>query len=265
MPPARPRTWLRCRARRARGRDGGEAPPGSAARPRGRRSRRGGPARPSSPRRAPARTGLSPGAACGDSLYDNRPRAAKKARCRERGRVAALDGGVALRLHGRMLVKMRREAPADEIATVEKKLHDLGFKTGRMEGTEITMIGVYGDINTLPKGEIEELPGVEQLIPISRAYKRAAQKGAADRPIYQPVRIGRLVCGGDGLVFISGPCSVESESQIMEAARMVKEAGADALRGGVRSEERRVGKECRSRWSPSHVKRKNGTKQRKKT
>jgi 3-deoxy-7-phosphoheptulonate synthase len=132
-----------------------------------------------------------------------------------------------------MLVKMRREAPADEIATVEKKLHDLGFKTGRMEGTEITLIGVYGDITTLPKGEIEELPGVEQLIPISRAYKRAAQKGAADRPIYQPVRIGRLVCGGDGLVFISGPCSVESESQIMEAARMVKEAGADALRGGV--------------------------------
>ena len=75
---------------------------------------------------------------------------------------------------------MRREAPAAEIKTVEQRLHDLGFKTGRLEGTEITLIGVYGDITTLPKGEIEELPGVEQLIPISRAYKRAAQKGGPE-------------------------------------------------------------------------------------
>jgi 3-deoxy-7-phosphoheptulonate synthase len=132
-----------------------------------------------------------------------------------------------------MLVKMRREAPAAEIKTVEQKLHDLGFKTGRREGTEITLIGVYGDITTLPKGEIEELPGVEQLIPISRAYKRVAQKGAPEKPIYQTVKIGDLVCGGDDLAFIAGPCSVESEPQIMDAARLVKEAGGDALRGGV--------------------------------
>src|SRR5262245_37375571 len=133
----------------------------------------------------------------------------------------------------RMLVKMRREAPAAEIKTVEQKLHDLGFKTGRLEGTEITLIGVYGDITTLPKGEIEELPGVEQLIPISRAYKRAGQKGGREKPIYQTVKIGNVVCGGDELAFISGPCSVESEAQIMEAASLVAEAGADALRGGV--------------------------------
>src|SRR5207249_4792599 len=89
-----------------------------------------------------------------------------------------------------MLVKMRRDATRDEVAAVEDKLHTLGFKTGKMVGEEITLVGVYGDISTLPVGEIEELPGVEQLIPISRAYKRAAQKGAPDRPIYQTVRIG---------------------------------------------------------------------------
>src|SRR5438034_5686206 len=132
-----------------------------------------------------------------------------------------------------MLVKMRRDATRDEVAAVEDKLHTLGFKTGKMVGEEITLVGVYGDISTLPVGEIEELPGVEQLIPISRAYKRAAQKGAPDRPIYQTVRIGDVVCGGDELCFISGPCSVETEAQIMEAARLVKEAGGDALRGGV--------------------------------
>src|SRR5207247_7227761 len=132
-----------------------------------------------------------------------------------------------------MLVKMRRDATRDEVAAVEDKLHTLGFKTGKMVGEEITLVGVYGDISTLPVGEIEELPGVEQLIPISRAYKRAAQKGPPDRPIYQRVAIGNVVCGGDELCFISGPCSVESEAQIMEAARLVKEAGGNALRGGV--------------------------------
>src|SRR2546426_1248636 len=132
-----------------------------------------------------------------------------------------------------MLVKMRPDATKDEVAAVEKKLHGLGYKTGKLVGTEITLIGVYGDISRLPEGEIEELAGVEQLIPISRAYKRAAQKGPPDRPIYQTVRIGDVVCGGDELVVISGPCSVESQAQIMEAARLVKEAGGNALRGGV--------------------------------
>jgi 3-deoxy-7-phosphoheptulonate synthase len=132
-----------------------------------------------------------------------------------------------------MLVKMRRDATADEVKAVEGKLHGLGFKTGKMVGEEITLVGVYGDISRLPTGEIEELPGVEALIPISRAYKRVAQKGTPDRPIYQSVKIGNVTCGGDELVFISGPCSVESEPQMMEAARIVKEAGAHCLRGGV--------------------------------
>ncbi len=132
-----------------------------------------------------------------------------------------------------MLVKMRRDATPDEVATVEQKILSLGFKTGKLVGEEITLIGVYGDISRLPVGEIEELPGVEQLIPISRAYKRAAQKGPPEKPIYQTVRIGHVVCGGEELVVVSGPCSVESERQIMEAAALVKEAGADALRGGV--------------------------------
>ncbi|MCW5888969.1 MAG: 3-deoxy-7-phosphoheptulonate synthase [bacterium] len=132
-----------------------------------------------------------------------------------------------------MLVKMRPDATSDEVQTVESKLHDLGFKTGKMVGEAITLIGVYGDISKLPQGEIAELAGVEQLIPISRAYKRAAQKGTPERPIHQTVKIGDVVCGGGDLVFISGPCSVESEKQIMAAAQMVKEAGAHALRGGV--------------------------------
>lgn len=132
-----------------------------------------------------------------------------------------------------MLVKMSRGATPDEVAAVEEKLHEWGYKTGKMVGEEITLVGVYGDITRLPVGELREMGGVEGLIPISRAYKRVAQKGSPGNLIHQTVHIGNVEVGGDELTVVAGPCSVESEAQIMEAARFVKEAGAKALRGGV--------------------------------
>src|SRR2546427_12212910 len=105
-----------------------------------------------------------------------------------------------------MLVKMRPDATKDEVAAVEKRLHGLGYKTGKLVGTEITLIGVYGDISRLPIGEIEELAGGEHLIPISKAYKRAAQKGTPDRPIYQTVPIASVARGSAELGAIGGPC-----------------------------------------------------------
>ena len=132
-----------------------------------------------------------------------------------------------------MLIKMTKRATAEEVVAIENKFHDWGFKTGKMIGEEITLIGVYGDITRLPTGEVQEMGGVESLIPISRAYKRVAQKGSPGNLIHQTVRIGNIEVGGDAVSVIAGPCSVESEAQIMEAARIVKEAGGKALRGGV--------------------------------
>ena len=132
-----------------------------------------------------------------------------------------------------MLVKMRPGASAGEVRAIEDRLGDLGFKTGIMVGEEITLIGVYGDISRLPSGEIEQMAGVETLIPISKAYKRVAQKGSPGHLVHQRVAIASVMCGGPDLVVIGGPCSVESEAQIMEAARMIKAAGCKALRGGV--------------------------------
>jgi 3-deoxy-7-phosphoheptulonate synthase len=132
-----------------------------------------------------------------------------------------------------MIVKMSQRATPEEVVAVEEKLHGWGYKTGKMVGEEITLIGVYGDITRLPTGEVQEMAGVDSLIPISKAYKRVAQKGSPGNLIHQTVRIGNIEVGGDELAIIAGPCSVESEAQIMEAARFVKEAGAMALRGGV--------------------------------
>ena len=132
-----------------------------------------------------------------------------------------------------MIIKVQTVAVPDEIAAVEAKPHTLGYTTGKMIGEPVTLIGVYGDIFRLPQEELAQMPGVERLVPISRAYKRAAQKGEPGQPIRTIVDIGGVKVGGGDLVVIAGPCSVESERQILEAARMVKEAGAQCLRGGV--------------------------------
>jgi 3-deoxy-7-phosphoheptulonate synthase len=132
-----------------------------------------------------------------------------------------------------MIVKMSSIATDAEVAAIETKLHALGYKTGKMIGEQVTLIGVYGDISRLPQEELAEMPGVERLIPISRAYKRAAQKGDPLHPMRSTVAIGSVVAGGDDLTVVAGPCSVESEPQIIEAARIVREAGANCLRGGV--------------------------------
>ncbi len=123
-----------------------------------------------------------------------------------------------------MIVKMSSIATDAEVAAIETKLHALGYKTGKMIGEQVTLIGVYGDISRLPQEELAEMPGVERLIPISRAYKRAAQKGDPLHPMRSTVAIGSVVAGGDDLTVVAGPCSVESEPQIMEAARIVREA-----------------------------------------
>ncbi len=132
-----------------------------------------------------------------------------------------------------MIIKMQTVATPDEIAAVETRVHALGYTTGKMVGEQVTLIGVYGDISRLPSDELGQMPGVERLIPISRAYKRAAQKGDPLKPMHLTVDIGGITVGGADLVVVAGPCSVESERQIMDAARMVKDAGAQCLRGGV--------------------------------
>ena len=191
--------------------------------PRRRRSRRAGaPARPWCRRRARARAASR--AAMRAFIVQV---ASAVGHANRRGPPLTAAAGV--RLHARMLVKMRRDATADEVATVERKLHDLGFKTGKLEGVEITLVGVYGDISKLPQGEIAELAGRRAADPdLARLQAGGAEGRRRATPIYKTVRdrqrrVRRRRPGRSS----PGPCSVESERQIMDAARMVKEAGCD--------------------------------------
>ncbi len=132
-----------------------------------------------------------------------------------------------------MIVSMRKDCTEKDVERVIATITEAGLGHGILHGSERTIIGVHGDITLIAPGRIRELPGVEDIVRISKPYKRAAQVVTPAGVLYDQVSIGDAVVGGGKPVVIAGPCSVESETQIFESAHQVKEAGADALRGGV--------------------------------
>src|SRR5688572_25181874 len=156
-----------------------------------------------------------------------------------------------------MIVNMLSTATPAEINHIIDRVKECGFQAHVIRGEERTIIGAVGSGGN--RSEIEALraaPGVAEVIQIAHPFKLVSRQLRQARTVVD-VR-GTKIGGGD-LVVIAGPCSVESEDQLMETARAVKAAGANMLRGGAykprtspRSEERRVGKECRARV-PSYL------------
>jgi 3-deoxy-7-phosphoheptulonate synthase len=130
-----------------------------------------------------------------------------------------------------MIVVARRDATEEEIqrviAFIESK-RDLRAHVSR--GVERTVIGVIGHVYPELQGELETLPGVEEVLRVTKPYKLASREFHPDDTL---VRVGDVVIGGDEVVVMAGPCSVESEEQLLETARAVKGAGARVLRGGA--------------------------------
>jgi len=130
-----------------------------------------------------------------------------------------------------MIVVVRHDATEEEIqrviAFIESK-RDLRAHVSR--GVERTVIGVIGHVYPELQGELETLPGVEEVLRVTKPYKLASREFHPDDTL---VRVGDVVIGGDEVVVMAGPCSVESEEQLLETARAVKGAGARVLRGGA--------------------------------
>lgn len=112
---------------------------------------------------------------------------------------------------------------------VEQKLQGLGLDTELHHGRERKTLSVYGDTSVVSRDEIRAMPGVESLVSISLQAKRAARKAADHQVMFD---IGNVTVG-DGLVIMAGPCSAESERQLMAAALAARESGADLFRAGV--------------------------------
>jgi 3-deoxy-7-phosphoheptulonate synthase len=129
-----------------------------------------------------------------------------------------------------MIIILRSHATEEEIQSVVGRIKELGLTPHLSQGTEKTVIGVIGDDRIVRRENFALLPGVDEVIPILKPYKLASREF---RPNDTVVDVAGSKIGGKELVVIAGPCSVESEEQLLETAARVRQAGATLLRGGA--------------------------------
>ncbi|GAB4571296.1 MAG: 3-deoxy-7-phosphoheptulonate synthase [Anaerolineae bacterium] len=130
-----------------------------------------------------------------------------------------------------MIVVMKAGASTKQISAVIAKVRKLGYEAHLSDGEERTIIGIVGNGNIRDHREqFELMEGVERTMPVSHPYKLASREFHATDTL---VPLNGSKVGGNKVVVIAGPCSVESREQIIETAHAVKAAGATALRGGA--------------------------------
>jgi 3-deoxy-7-phosphoheptulonate synthase len=129
-----------------------------------------------------------------------------------------------------MMIIMATEASTEEVASVIARIEAEGLKAHLSQGMERTVIGVVGDIRWVNREQFLLMSGVNSIIPISRPYKLSSREFIPHDSVFP---IDGVTIGGPDLVIIAGPCSVEDRVQMMETAHAVREAGAQALRGGA--------------------------------
>ncbi len=130
-----------------------------------------------------------------------------------------------------MIISMRLHASKEEVDKVRARIEEFGYKVHSINGEERVVIGVVGlgDVTACLES-LEAMPGVERAMRISAPYKFVSREF---RPNRTEITIRGVTIGGGEFVVMAGPCSVESESQILESAEIVARAGAKFLRGGA--------------------------------
>ena len=131
-----------------------------------------------------------------------------------------------------MLVVMKAQATEDQVREVCRKIESLGFRAHPIPGAQRTAIGITGNQGALESGTLEEMPGVGEVIRVSKPYKLVSRDVKPDNTI---VRFpdSHVTIGGKEIVVMAGPCSIESRDQAMTIAGHVARAGAHFLRGGA--------------------------------
>jgi 3-deoxy-7-phosphoheptulonate synthase len=130
-----------------------------------------------------------------------------------------------------MMIVMKEGASEAEIAAVAKRVESVGAQAHISAGELVTVIGAIGDREHVANLGLEGAPGVDHLVPILKPYKLASLQYRREQRTVLEID-GRRI-GGDHFATIAGPCTVESREVLLDAARTVKDAGAQFLRGGA--------------------------------
>ncbi|HLX12073.1 MAG TPA: 3-deoxy-7-phosphoheptulonate synthase [Bacteroidota bacterium] len=129
-----------------------------------------------------------------------------------------------------MIIVLKSQAKEADIKNVVDKIKEIGLQAHVSTGTERTIIGVIGDERLIKKEQFSLLPMVENVIPVLKPYKLASREF---KPNDSVIDVAGVKIGGKEIVVIAGPCSVETEDQLLQTAIVVKAAGASLLRGGA--------------------------------
>ena len=129
-----------------------------------------------------------------------------------------------------MIVNMSEGATEDQINHIIDRIREAGYQPHVTRGTSKTIVAAVGSGRRHEIEALQVAPGVENVVPIAQPFKLVSRQVKPHRTI---VRVGEVEIGGDTVVVIAGPCSVESREQLVNTAHAVKKAGASMLRGGA--------------------------------
>jgi 3-deoxy-7-phosphoheptulonate synthase len=130
-----------------------------------------------------------------------------------------------------MLVVMTHDATREQVTRVVQVIEEMGYQARPMPGAQRTSVGLVGNDGRVDGSRLEALAGVAEVIHVSKPYKQVSREWRQENTLVT-IAPG-VVFGGEAIPIIAGPCSVESEAQIVLAAQQVREAGGAALRGGA--------------------------------
>ena len=131
-----------------------------------------------------------------------------------------------------MLVVMKAQATPEEIQAVCAHIEQLGYRAHPLPGAQRTAIGITGNQGEADRGNLESLPGVAEVIRVSKAYKLASRDVKEEDTVIRFAGSDAAI-GGRDLAVIAGPCSIESREQAFAIAEEVAAAGAQFFRGGA--------------------------------
>ena len=129
-----------------------------------------------------------------------------------------------------MIVNMSEGATEEQIKHIIDRIREAGYQPHVTRGTERTIVAAVGSGRRHEIEALQVAPGVDNVVPIAQPFKLVSRQVKPHRSI---VRVGEVGIGGDTVVVIAGPCSVESREQLISTAHAVKKAGASLLRGGA--------------------------------
>jgi 3-deoxy-7-phosphoheptulonate synthase len=130
-----------------------------------------------------------------------------------------------------MLVVMRHGATPDEIQGVVDRITEMGYGAAPIPGKQRTAVGLVGNDGKVDASRLETLAGVIQVIHVSQPYKQVSREWKEESTVIE--LFNGTTIGGDQVAVMGGPCSVESEEQILDIAHQLRELGATVLRGGA--------------------------------